>query len=56
MTKTDLAFVAKDAAALARYKSERNIYRELNSMKNELAEVKTKLANVCEIIDRIEKK
>ena len=56
MTKTDLAFVSNDASALARYKAERNIYRDLSSMKKELAEVKTKLANVCIVIERIEKK
>lgn len=54
--KTDLAFVNTDASALARYKADRNIYRELSTMKKELAEVKTKLADVCVIIERIEKK
>jgi uncharacterized protein YdeI (YjbR/CyaY-like superfamily) len=49
------ALLADDAAALNKYKMDRQQSREVKRLAQELEEVKIMLRNVCEKIERIEK-
>lgn len=48
------ALINTDVVALNKYKMERNQLRKMESMAKELDEVKTQLAHICEILNRID--
>ena len=49
------ALINHDAIALNKYKMERNQIRKIENMAKELDEVKTTLAHICEMLNRIDK-
>lgn len=48
------ALINNDVVALNKYKMERNQLRKMESMAKELDEVKTQVAHICEILNRID--
>lgn len=48
------ALINNDVIALNKYKMERNQLRKMENMAKELDEVKTTLAHICEILNRID--
>lgn len=48
------ALINNDVVALNKYKMERNQLRKMESMAKELEEVKTQVAHICEILNRID--
>ena len=48
------ALINNDVIALNKYKTERNQLRKMENMAKELDEVKTTLAHICEILNRID--
>lgn len=48
------AVLNTDVAALNKYKKERALYRQVESLTKELEKVKKCLNNVCEKLDKIE--
>jgi len=53
-TKTN-ALINDDAAALHKYKAERNQNRKIEQLLRDMEQVKITLKRVCETLDRIEK-
>lgn len=49
------AVINTDAQALNKYKQERALYRKVESLTTELAQMKLALIRVCEKIEEIEK-
>lgn len=48
------ALINNDVIALNKYKMERNQLRRIENMAKELEEVKTAVAHICEILNRID--
>lgn len=48
------ALINTDVIALNKYKMERNQLRKIENMAKELEEVKTAVAQICEILNRID--
>jgi hypothetical protein len=50
------ALINNDVAALNKYKLERNNYRKIESLGEELTEVKQTLSRLCEVIEKLERR
>lgn len=50
------AIINTDAAALNKYKLERNNQRKVESLAEEVKEIKNTLGRICEMIEKMEKK
>lgn len=48
------ALINTDVAALNKYKLERDNYRKMESLSNELTEVKQTLSRLCDVIEKLE--
>lgn len=50
------ALINNDTAALNKYKLERSNYRKIESLSEELIEVRHTLSRLCEVIERLEER
>jgi DNA-binding transcriptional regulator GbsR (MarR family) len=49
------ALINNDLEALNKYKMERKQFRKMEELVKEMTEIKTKLASVCERLEKVEK-
>lgn len=54
--KTTGAILSTDAAALNKYKTERNYYRKVDRIQNDLVDIKKSILDIYERIEKLEEK
>ena len=54
--KTNGAILSTDAAALNKYKIERNYYRKVDRIQNDLVDIKKSILDIYERIEKLEEK
>lgn len=50
------AILSTDSSALNKYKAERMMHRKLDRLENDVHEIQSTLANICDRIDKLENK
>jgi hypothetical protein len=54
--KTNGAILSTDAAALNKYKIERNYYRKVDRIQNDLVDIKKSILDIYQRIEKLEEK